>query len=424
MTRLLCSGVRICCARDEDFNSPTVHRKQIEELYRYEDRATLDVTVTARSGAQSTIRTTPEHPFAIDGAGWVPAGDLAVGMKTIDMDGNLSTISALADAPGLHTVHNFSVTDDHTYFVSDLAVWVHNQSYGMTEAGYIADRQEVLLDKKTGRGIWEYRALGKRLSTLIDDLDPGWMPDEAFETYESGLFVKNERILYDADTIDTLITAVSEIADRSGYDYSNEIPFYESADVRGNQYHIAGKSWKRLSEFGAYHVEANSAWAQQQLDNGVSDAVRGFAGIAPTLALIAGAEQSTVLQVGQVAQAVAGAIPAGRANASRNSLAKMGSLVNLHKMAATRVERVNRQSIEQIGGRDVGPYRSVGSHHPIQDAAVRDIPGYNKRDAISIDLGHGKGSAHSLTYASQRRSGGLASLKWRVFGFSYSSSHI
>ena len=117
-------------ARDEDFGSPTVHRKQIEELYRYEDRATLDVTVTAQSGAASTIRTTPEHPFAIDGAGWVPAADLTTGMKTIDMDGNLGTITALTDAPGLHTVHNFSVTDDHTYFVSELAVWVHNQSYG------------------------------------------------------------------------------------------------------------------------------------------------------------------------------------------------------------------------------------------------------------------------------------------------------
>ena len=116
-------------ARDEDFNTPMVHRGRVEELFRYEDKATLYVTVMDAHKRETSIRTTPEHPFAIDGAGWVAASDLEVGQRTIDINGNLGTITGLAPAKGLTTVHNFSVTNDHTYFVSEQGVWVHNTDY-------------------------------------------------------------------------------------------------------------------------------------------------------------------------------------------------------------------------------------------------------------------------------------------------------
>ena len=63
-------------ARDEDFNTPMVHRGRVEKLFCYENKATLYVTVMDANKSETSIRTTPEHPFAIDGAGWVAASDL------------------------------------------------------------------------------------------------------------------------------------------------------------------------------------------------------------------------------------------------------------------------------------------------------------------------------------------------------------
>ena len=56
----------------------------------------------------------------------------------------------------------------------------------------------------------------------------------------------------------------------------------------------------------------------------------------------------------------------------------------------------------------MGQFRDVGSHRIVQDAAVRDLPGYKRRHATAVDLGsiHDPNSAHRLTRPSQRLPGG------------------
>ena len=398
-------------ARDEDFNSPTVHRKQIEELYRYEDRATLDVTVTARSGGQSTIRTTPEHPFAIDGAGWVPAGDLAVGMKTIDMDGNLGTITALTDAPGLHTVHNFSVTDDHTYFVSDLAVWVHNSTYGKTEADYISGR--VPRYGPNDEKYYVYPELGDDLVSEIKSMDPDWELDLELETFKVFPWGK-EKNIYPVYAIEHLLATASDYRDQSPYSYAEELPFYEDPEVRGAQYAVMksdGSEGTTISEFMMAHLKENARSEMAEMNLVSLTAMSGPLGAFVAAPQIIGADSETVYNVARVAQSAEGLVPGGgRRGGGARAYGRSGMKLNYKQVQEnSRVEYQKitaRPNVEQIGGIDVGPYRSVRSHHAIQDAAVRDIAGYNKWDAISINLGNGKGSAHSKTYASQRRSGG------------------
>ncbi|WP_371397596.1 polymorphic toxin-type HINT domain-containing protein [Fretibacter rubidus] len=123
----------IVFARDQDFKSDIIHKKRVEDLFKYENRQTLDVRVRNPQGEEVTIRTTHEHPFAIEGIGWVPAGELEVGQRTVSMEGEFGTISNIVAVEGLKTVYNFSVSDDHTYFVSKQSVWVHNQTYGFDQ---------------------------------------------------------------------------------------------------------------------------------------------------------------------------------------------------------------------------------------------------------------------------------------------------
>jgi RHS repeat-associated protein len=78
------------------------------------------------------IETTDNHPFWVDGRGWVFADELKVGDKLQRADGSNLTIDrvefVLLDEPVM--VYNFTVADYHTYYVTDIGIWVHNTKCG------------------------------------------------------------------------------------------------------------------------------------------------------------------------------------------------------------------------------------------------------------------------------------------------------
>ncbi|MFE6796508.1 polymorphic toxin-type HINT domain-containing protein [Paenibacillus chitinolyticus] len=77
---------------------------------------------------EQVIETTDNHPFWVEGKGWVVADELQVGDKLQKADGSNLTIDKVEfvkqDEPV--TVYNFAVADYHTYYVTDLGIWVHN----------------------------------------------------------------------------------------------------------------------------------------------------------------------------------------------------------------------------------------------------------------------------------------------------------
>jgi hypothetical protein len=79
------------------------------------------------------IQTTPDHPFYVAGLGFTNAQDLYAGEKIEDASGGYTTVvSSISQAdPSGVTVYNFTVANDHTYFVDQGgdAVWVHNVIY-------------------------------------------------------------------------------------------------------------------------------------------------------------------------------------------------------------------------------------------------------------------------------------------------------
>ncbi len=74
------------------------------------------------------IVTTDNHPFYVQGRGFINAGSLLVGDKLISVNGEDLFVEKhrVEEFDEPVAVYNFQVEDYHTYFVGESAVWVHN----------------------------------------------------------------------------------------------------------------------------------------------------------------------------------------------------------------------------------------------------------------------------------------------------------
>jgi hypothetical protein len=74
------------------------------------------------------IVTTVDHPFYVQGRGFINAGNLLIGDKLVSVNGEDLVIEEffIEETAEPVDVYNFQVEDYHTYFVGDCAVWVHN----------------------------------------------------------------------------------------------------------------------------------------------------------------------------------------------------------------------------------------------------------------------------------------------------------
>jgi len=113
-------------ARSElDPNGPLVPCRVVQ---LFQSRAEL---VTLRVGGRE-VRTTAEHPFWVEGRGWVSALKIQPGDRLLGADGRWTTVEAAATTGVLETVYNVEVEDYHTYFVGEavwgFSVWAHNKT--------------------------------------------------------------------------------------------------------------------------------------------------------------------------------------------------------------------------------------------------------------------------------------------------------
>jgi hypothetical protein len=87
----------------------------------------------------------PEHPFYVDGKGFVAAASLGVGTQIVTRAGPCLTVTAVEErhgAKGGYPVYNFVVPGDHTYFVGSLdgLAYTSTDSVGYLEqSGYYTD---------------------------------------------------------------------------------------------------------------------------------------------------------------------------------------------------------------------------------------------------------------------------------------------
>ena len=141
-------------AKSEYNSNGELAYKEVTALYRNK----RDDIIKLHVGEQ-LIETTNNHPFWVEGRGWVFADELQVGDKLQKADGSNLIIDHVEtvklDKPV--TVYNFTVADFHTYYVTDLGIWVHNTN---CFSGSGADLAKLANNSKANDGLSGTASLG------------------------------------------------------------------------------------------------------------------------------------------------------------------------------------------------------------------------------------------------------------------------
>ena len=115
-------------SRDESTGETAYKRVEKTFLRRTQRLEALDLAAT--DGAVEHITTTEEHPFFIEGRGWVMAAELVPGDRITGAHGEALTVVLAAPRTEEADVWNFRVEGFHSYFVGERGAWVHNNDCG------------------------------------------------------------------------------------------------------------------------------------------------------------------------------------------------------------------------------------------------------------------------------------------------------
>ena len=114
------AGDKVISTDPETFETA---EKTVLETYIREVSQLLHLTISGE-----LITTTIDHPFYVKDLGFVNAGELYVGDKLLDLDGNVLMVENTVHETAKKStkVYNFQVKDFHTYYVGGNGVLVHN----------------------------------------------------------------------------------------------------------------------------------------------------------------------------------------------------------------------------------------------------------------------------------------------------------
>ena len=81
-------------------------------------------------GEHDPLRPSTRHPFWVKRgeaqAAWIESGSMRVGDQLQTLQGNWRRVVAITPLPGQETVYNFTVDQNHDYFVGETGFLVHN----------------------------------------------------------------------------------------------------------------------------------------------------------------------------------------------------------------------------------------------------------------------------------------------------------
>lgn len=105
----------------KDDKTGDIQFKNVNHLFKKE----TEITYTVKVGKEKII-TTPDHPFWIKDRGWVEAEYLRTNDLLTTSSGQWLPIKDIVIEQQKIIVYNFEVDEYHSYFVSNLDIWVHN----------------------------------------------------------------------------------------------------------------------------------------------------------------------------------------------------------------------------------------------------------------------------------------------------------
>ena len=95
--------------------------------FTHENAIVLDLYFN--NNPKEPLGVTPNHPlWSATHNGWVEAGQLKVG-EYVKTKKGIAQLTMRSQRPGRHKVYNLEVHKDHTYYVSNLGILVHNSCF-------------------------------------------------------------------------------------------------------------------------------------------------------------------------------------------------------------------------------------------------------------------------------------------------------
>ena len=100
--------------------------KEVVEPYYNPEEPVIELALADSEGGVEALETTPNHPFYVEGRGFVRVDELNVGDRIPDAHGGHLEVDSIVWTDRIETVYNFGVRGFHTYFVGEVGAWVHN----------------------------------------------------------------------------------------------------------------------------------------------------------------------------------------------------------------------------------------------------------------------------------------------------------
>ena len=100
--------------------------KRVKRIFITKDNPAGELELATEDGDHETFTVTSEHPYYVEGKGWVEAWLLRKDMKVRASDGGELKVVRVWRGTGKIRTYNFEVEDYHTYFAGRLQAWVHN----------------------------------------------------------------------------------------------------------------------------------------------------------------------------------------------------------------------------------------------------------------------------------------------------------
>jgi len=136
----------------KDETTGEVAYKEVTATFNHETDEIYQIHV-----GDQLIESTYNHPFWVEGKGWTYVKDLKVGDLLVQSDGKTLEITSIELLHKHVTVYNMTVDEFHTYFVSDLGIWVHNTGPCNTPLRYTLKYQDL-----------DWRGTGKTYNDALD----------------------------------------------------------------------------------------------------------------------------------------------------------------------------------------------------------------------------------------------------------------
>ena len=150
----------------------------IPHVWINHDHDLVDLTITTTTKGpdgkvaktSEVIHTNQKHPFFTSEHGFLPVGQIKLGMHLLQADGRVGVVTGWKVVPGTKTMYNLEVAKDHTFTVGAGQWVVHNCASGPQTPGeaHVAQNLHNLIPDAGGNLRYQVKFSVRGASAVAD----------------------------------------------------------------------------------------------------------------------------------------------------------------------------------------------------------------------------------------------------------------